>query len=90
MPQQRRNVYVLLKQQKDYVLLKQQKSNKWWTAFESAFYVVCEIHGSLITIKRIKDGRELCRDASQLKLANALVETDKDLMLPAVERGEKL
>ena len=90
MSQQRRNVKKHQFTLKDYVLLKQKKSNKWTTPFEPAFYVVTKIQGSSITIKRIKDGRELCRDASQLKLANSLVETDHDLMLPAVERGEKL
>ena len=90
MSQQRRNVKKHQFTLKDYVLLKQKKSNKWTMPFEPAFYVVTNIQGSSIAIKRIKDGRELCRDASQLKLANSLVETDHDLMLPAVERGEKL
>ena len=60
---------------KDYVLLKQKKTNKWTTAFEPAFYTITKIQGSSITIRRIKDGRELCCDASQLKPANSLVGT---------------
>jgi hypothetical protein len=51
---------------KDYALLKQKKTNKWTTAFETAFYTIAKIQGSSMTIRRIKDGRELCRDASQL------------------------
>ena len=62
---------------KDYVLLKQKKINKWTIAFEPAFYIITNIQGSSITIKRIKDGRELRRDASQLKPANSLLKMDK-------------
>ncbi len=58
---------------KDYVLLKQKKINKWTTAFEPRFYTITKIQGSSITIRRIKDRRELCRDASQLKPANSLL-----------------
>ena len=61
---------------KDCVLLKQKKINKWTTAFEPAFYIISNIKRSSITIKRIKDGRELRRDASQLKPANSLLKTD--------------
>ena len=60
----------------DYVLLKQRKANKWTTEFEPAFYIVFKIEGSKISVRRVTDGREISRDASQFKLANTLV-TDK-------------
>ena len=63
---------------RDYVLLKQKKSNKWSTAFEQAFYIITKIHGSSLTIRRIRDRRELCWDASQLKHANPLVGAHKE------------
>lgn len=56
----------------DHVLLKQ-KANKWSTAYETAFYTVTRVDGSSIAAKRIKDGREVYRDASQYKLVNSLV-----------------
>ena len=59
----------------DYVLVKQPKKNKWSTPYELVFYVVCSIHGSQITARRVTDGRTVCRDASQFKLANAIINT---------------
>ena len=58
----------------DHVLLKQKKRNKWSTAFEAAFYRVARIDGSSIAAKRITDGREVYRDASQFKIANSLIQ----------------
>ena len=58
----------------DHVLLKQSKRNKWSTAYEPAFYVVTRVDGSSIASRRIKDGREVYRDASQYKQANMLIE----------------
>lgn len=62
----------------DYVLLKQRKINKWSTAFEPTFYLVTMVEGSTITIRRISDNRILKRDASQLKLANNVVQNLED------------
>ena len=62
----------------DHVLLKQKKTNKWSTAFEPAFYTITQIDGSRIAARRITDGRDVYRDASQFKLANALIENDPD------------
>ena len=62
----------------DHVLLKQKKTNKWSTAFEPAFYTITQIDGSSIAARRITDGRDVYRDASQFKLANALIENDPD------------
>ncbi len=76
MAQQKRNVKKHNFALKDHVLLKQKKINKWTTAFEPAFYTITKIQGSSITIRLIKDGRELCLDASQLKPANSLLGTD--------------
>ncbi len=73
---------------KDYVLLKHKKSNKSTTAFEPAFYTITKIQGSSITIKRIKDGIELCRNASQLKPANSLLGTD-NYPIQSVEKQEE-
>jgi hypothetical protein len=74
---------------KDYVLLKQKKTNKWTTAFEPAFNTITKIQGSSITIRWIKDGRELCRDASQLKPENSLVGTKEYPMQLADEEEEE-
>jgi len=57
----------------DYVLLSQKKVNKWSTAYEPIFYTVIRISGSTITARRVIDGREVTRDSSQFKLANALM-----------------
>ena len=62
----------------DHVLLKQKKTNKWSTAFEPAFYTRTQISGSSTAARRITDGWDVCRDASQFKLANALIEDDLD------------
>ena len=59
----------------DYVLVKQPKKNKWSTPYEPVFYVVYSIQGSRITARRVTDGRTVCRDASQFKLANAIINT---------------
>ncbi|XP_078350665.1 uncharacterized protein LOC144635430 [Oculina patagonica] len=58
----------------DHVLLKQKKRNKWSTAYEPAFYIVTRTDGSSIAARRIMDGREVYRDASQFKIANALTQ----------------
>ncbi|XP_028415659.1 uncharacterized protein LOC114539022 [Dendronephthya gigantea] len=57
----------------DHVLLKQKKTNKWSTAYEPAIYIVTRVNGSSIAARRMKDGREVYRDASQYKLVNMLV-----------------
>ena len=62
----------------DYVLLKQKKVNKWSTPFEAAFYIIFQVHGSSIGAKRVTDGREVYRDASHFKLANAIVKQGED------------
>lgn len=62
----------------DYVLVKQPRKNKWSTPYEPVFYVVCNIHGSQITARRVTDGRTVCRDASQFKLANAVINTSDE------------
>ena len=59
----------------DYVLVKQPRKNKWSTPYEPVFYVVCSIRGSQITARHVTDGQTLCQDASQFKLANAVINT---------------
>ena len=39
------------------------------------FYIVFTIQGSRITARRATDGRIVCRDASQFKLVNAVINT---------------
>ena len=62
----------------DHVLLKRRKRNKWSTAFEPAFYIVTRVDGSSLAARRITDGRNVYRDSSQFKLANALIGDDSD------------
>ena len=63
----------------DYVLLKQAKKNKWSTAYEPAFYTIYRIDGSSIAARRVTDGREICRDASRFKLANAVIQNMEEI-----------
>ena len=65
----------------DHVLVKQQKRNKWSTPYEPVFYTVISIEGSQ-DARRTIDSRTVCRDASQFKLVNSVINT-KD------ETGEK-
>ncbi|XP_020617325.1 uncharacterized protein LOC110055289 [Orbicella faveolata] len=60
----------------DHVLLKQKKRNKWSTVYEPAFYTVTRTDGSSIAARRITDGREVYRDPSQFKIANALIQVN--------------
>eukprot|EP00795_Rhopilema_esculentum_P010027 gene10027-18657_t len=60
-----------------YVLLKQRKTNKWSTPYETTFYVITKFQESRVTVKRLQDGRELMRDANHLKLANAVMQSDR-------------
>lgn len=52
--------------------------NKRSTTFESAFYTLTQINGSSIAAGRITDAWDVYHDASQFKLANALIENDPD------------
>jgi len=67
---------------------KQPRKNKWSTPYEPVFYVVCSIRGSQVTARRVTDGRTVCRDASQFKLASAVInttdepETNEELQTP--------
>jgi len=56
------------------VLLKQKKRNKWSTAYEPAFYTVIQTDGSSIAARRITDGREVYRYASQFKITKAFIQ----------------
>ena len=57
----------------DYVLLRQRKWNKWSTPYELFFYTETKLSGFTINARRITDGRTICRDSSQFKLANAIM-----------------
>ena len=59
----------------DYVLVRQTKKNKWSTPYEPVLYTVSQIQGSRITARRITDRRTVCRDASQYKLVNNVINT---------------
>ncbi|XP_064622360.1 uncharacterized protein LOC135484656 [Lineus longissimus] len=61
----------------DYVLVKQPKRNKWSTAYEPAFYIIFRIDGSSIAARRTPDGKEIYRDSSHFKLANAIVQNNQ-------------
>ena len=67
------------------MLVKQPRKKKWSTPFEPVFYVVCSIRGSQVTVGRVTDGRTVCRDASQFKLANAVINTTDE-----PEKNEKV
>lgn len=54
---------------REYVLVEQPKKKKWSTPYEPVFYVLCSIQGSQRTARRVIDGRTVCIDASQFKLA---------------------
>ena len=58
----------------DRVLIKQKKRSKWSTTYEPAFYTVARTNRSRIAARRITDGQELYGDASQCKIANALIQ----------------
>ena len=59
----------------DYVLVRQTKKNKWSTPYEPVLYTVSQIQGSRITARRITDRRTVCRDASQYKRVNNVINT---------------
>ena len=42
------------------------------------FYTVISIEGSKVTARRTIDGRTVCRDASQFKLVNSVINTKDD------------
>lgn len=74
----------------DYMLVKQPRKNKSSTPYEPVFYVVCSIRGSQITARGVTDGRTVCQDASQFKLANAVINTtDEPEAVPDLELPEK-
>ena len=56
----------------NHVLLRQRKRNKWSTPYEPVFYTVIKISGCAITARRVSDGGEVQRDASQFKLTNVV------------------
>jgi hypothetical protein len=66
----------------DYVLLEQNKRDKWSTAYEPAFYNIFAINGSTVGARRVSNGREIHRDASKFKLANALIQEDDENVPP--------
>ena len=52
--------------------------------------MVTGIQGSSVHIRRIQDGRELCRHASTLKLANSLVKASGNNLNPDIEEEDEL
>ena len=57
----------------DSVLLDQSKTNKLSTTYEPAFYVVFKVTGSTISARRVTDGREVTRDASEYMKVNDML-----------------
>jgi len=79
----------------DYVLLKQKKTNKLSTPYEPLLHVITKIQGSTVTVRHLQDRRELMRNASHLKLANTVIEKDRDKQpaeenLPNIDWREEL
>ena len=62
----------------DFVLLRQNKKNKWTTAYEPTFYTVVKVNGSQVTARRVTDGRIVCRDASQYRICNTVINSADD------------
>ena len=51
----------------DAVLIKREKKRKKHTPYEPYIYIVISVKGSTIRARRVKDGKEKCRDASKVK-----------------------
>ena len=51
----------------DAVLIKRQKKRKKHTPYEPYIYIVTSVKGSTIRARRVKDGKEKCRDTSKVK-----------------------
>ena len=53
----------------DHVLLEQNKTNKWTTHYEQIRYIIykLQIRGSSIWVRKITDGRKVCRDSTYFK-----------------------
>ena len=75
----RRNIHEANLLLGDYVLVKQPRRNKWTTAYEPTFYIITNIAGSQIIARRVTDNRTVCRDASQFKLANSMINTASEV-----------
>ena len=56
------------------------------TPYEPVFYIVLGIRGSQITARWIRDGRTVCRDASQFKVTNSVMPTTNDNELTEEEK----
>ena len=54
-----------------------------------AFYIVTRTDGSSIAARRVKDGSDMYRDASQFKLANSLVEDDDKEWKPETDSDQE-
>ena len=61
----------------DHILVTQPKKNKWTTPYRPVFYTVIDIQGPKVTVYRTTNGRTVSRDASQFKLVNSGVKTDR-------------
>ena len=75
----RRNIHEANLLLGDYVLVKQPRRNKWTTAYEPTFFIITNIAGSQIIARRVTDNRTVCRDASQFKLANSMINTASEV-----------
>ena len=75
----RRNIHEANLLLGDYVLVKQPRRNKWTTAYEPTFYIITNIAGSQIIARRVTDNSTVCRDASQFKLANSMINTASEV-----------
>lgn len=77
----------------DQVLLEQAKRNKWSSFYEPDIYIVYRINGSTISARRMRDGREVCRDSSYFRLADVSPEettTEKETRTGQDDRRENI
>ena len=51
----------------DAVIVKREKKKKGETPYEQYVYVITKIKGTMVTAKRMKDGKTKCRDISRFK-----------------------
>ena len=72
----------------DYVLVKQAKKNKWSTPYEPVLYIVSGTKDSQVTARRTTDVRIVCRDASQFKLVNNIINTADELQNTPAETAD--
>ena len=57
------------------MLVKQPKNSKWSIPHKPVFYIMCSMRASQITLRHVTDRQTVCRNTSNFKLANAVINT---------------